>query len=201
VLFDRAVAVSEITVKSHEGLKFHLANDVFNNGRRTIRSPRGEIVLWGGEKTVKTLPSSRVHEIPDQWICVDGRLSFISLTDERFTVRDQFGRTAPWNSIEYELISLAYSAEPESYRAGETVRDTAVVLAAGDSRVAENISRSSRRGATGDTDIRSVVVSVNQRNWLITANLGEQRVSARLKAGGRDMEMTLEPMSAEVKAL
>lgn len=201
VLFDRAVAVSEITVNSHEGLKFHLANDVFNDGRRVVRSPRGEMVLWGGNNTGKTPPASRVREIPERWICVDGKLSFISLTDDVFTIKDQFGRTAPWNSIEYELISLPHSTEPETYRAGEAVRDTAVVLAAGDSRVAENISRSSRRVATGDTDIRSVVVSVNQRNWLITVNLGEKRVSARLKVGGRDMEMTLEPMSAEVKAL
>ena len=188
LLIDRAVAVSDITVRSHEGLKFYLANDVFNDGLRRVRSPAGEIVLWGGEKTMRTPSGGKAHALDVPWLSVDEKLSFVRLSpDAPFTLRDIRGRTASYNSIEYEMISLPYAPEPRKYKAGETVRDSAIILAAGGRRLADDLSRHSRILALDDPDSRPLLISSDgKKAW-------------RVRVDFRDLRAIIEPQIPRTK--
>jgi len=201
LIFDRGIAASDIMVNSHEGLCLYLANDIFNSGRRTVRTPRGEITLWGGENTARTPADAGVHTLDVPWLSIDGKLSLVALTSGwPFTVRDIRGRAAPWNSIEYELIALPYVTEPREFAAGETVRDIVLILAAGDDRFAANLHRNSRLVPTGSANVRCAVVSIDgERARLVAVNFGDEPAVVRTEIAGRSVSLDIEATSAVVR--
>lgn len=197
VLFDRAVAASDITVRSQEGLRFHLANDIFNSGRREVRGADCEFTLWGGDNTMKTPPDS-VRTLDSPWLNVDGKLSFVALTsNSSFAARDNRGRGAPWGSLEYELIDLPYVTKPHEFRADGLVRYSVVLLAACDARRAADWSMNSRLVPSGRPGVQCAVLSPDgTRGWLVAVNLGDRRENVTVEG----MTLDLAPMSAEVRA-
>lgn len=203
LLVDHAVSADNIKVNSQEGLKYYLANDLFNSGVRKVRSPAGEFTLWGGDRTARTPSDKDTYVVNEPWINVDGRLSFVALSSNSpFTVRDLRGRSAPWGSQEYELISLPYVAEPHSFYTDGLVRYSMVVLAAGDSGVAAEISKHSRLISSGSGDVRCAVVSRDgRRKWLVAVNFGSRREAVNTKVDGHTASFDVEPMSAETRRI
>lgn len=203
LLMDHAVAVTNIKVNSQEGLKLYLANDIFNSGVRKVAGSSGEFTLWGGDKTMKTLPEKAVHVVGDPWISVDGKLSFVALTSNSpFTVRDLRGRSAPWGSLEYEMIDLPYITEPHEFHSDGLVRYSVVVLAAGDGHLAGDISRHSKLIPSGSPDVRCAVVSKDGKHrWLVAVNFGDQPASTSAEVGAQTISFDVQPMSAEIRKL
>lgn len=203
VLFDRGVAASNITVTSQEGLKFYLANDIFNGGRRTVSHAGGAFTIWGAENTGKTTPGDATRSLDVPWVCVDGRLSFVSLTSNAaFVVRDLRGRSAPWGSLEYDMIDMPYVIEPHEYHANGLVRYSVILLAACDAREAERISSYSRLVATGSPDVQCALVSADgKRCRLVTVNFGNARADVSIEVAGEQLRFAVEPRSADLRTL
>jgi hypothetical protein len=130
---------------------------------------------------------------------VDGKLSFVALTSNSpFVVRDIRGRSAPWGSLEYELIDLPYVAEPHDFRADGLVRYSVVLLAACDARRAADWSGHSRLVSPGLPNVQCAVVSKDGRNgWLVAVNFGERAEQVRVEVEGETVSLDLPPMSAD----
>ena len=203
LLMDHAVAATSIRVNSQEGLKYYLANDIFNGGVRKVTGPSSGFTLWGGDKTARTPTDKGLHIVNEPWISVDGKLSFVALSSNSpFSVRDLRGRSAPWGSLEYDLIDLPYITEPHDFHANGLVRYTAVVLCAGNARDAARISTRSRLISSGSSDIRCAVLSRDgKRRWLAAINFGEQSGRVNIDIDGRTMTFDVKAMSAEIKRM
>lgn len=202
LIMDHAVAVKDITVTAQEGLKYYLANDIFNGGTREVASPAGKFKLRGAN-TNEPSPDKANHVIGEPWLCMDEKLSFVALTSNSpFTVRDLRGRQAPWNSIEYEMIDLPYITEPRDFYANGLVRYTAVVLCAGNARDAARVSAQSKLISSGSPDVRCAVLSRDgKRKWLVAINFGDQPEQVNIDIDGHTMTFDVKAMSAEIKKL
>jgi len=176
VLFDVALAHADLTVTRNEGLRFHLANDLFNGQRRTLHSAAGELLLVGVEEG-ETEIRNRVIDSP--WLNVDQRLGVIQLHSphQPFTIRDAPQRNAPWNSLLYELIDCPYRDEPTAYRAGETVRDVAFVLLAADAATTQQRAAQCHRLPSDDPLVKRA--EVVGRTETVTVGVDFHAVQAR----------------------
>ena len=194
VLFDHAVAVSNIRVNSQEGLKFRLPNDIWNDGKQEIAGPKGKITLWGSDNTTKAPVDGGTYILSVPWISMDGKLSFIALSSNSpFTARD---------SLEGDFLDLPYITEPHDFHTDGLVRYSVVVLAAGGKRTAGNISKHSKLVSSGNPNVKCALVSPDgKRKWMVSVNLSAIPAAVKIDSDGHIASFDIGPMSADIRCL
>jgi hypothetical protein len=144
----RFVADADITVRSIEGLRLHVANDVFNGAERTWISD-------GGTKTIRfdvdnPHPEEEIITpvaMGRRWINIDNKLGVVQLRDEDapFILRQSNRRNAWWGSIHFDILdSPALESRPRSLRKGDVILHTRFLLVAGDAKQTEAAAASPR---------------------------------------------------------
>lgn len=186
VLFDVALARADLTVTRNEGLRLHLANDLFNGQRRTLFSAAGELTLVGVEEGITEI---RNRVIASPYLNVDHRLGVIQLHSppQPFTVRDVPQRNAPWNSLLYELIDCPYQEGPTAYRAGEIVRDVAFVLLAADAATTQQRAAQCRLLPSADPLVKRAEIA--GRTGTVTVAADFHAVKAQSREHGTQSEV------------
>ena len=106
-------------------------------------------------------------------------------------------------SLLYELLDCPYRTEPVEYRAGQVVRDTTIILVAGDADATRQVMEASRVAATGQEHVRAVrVVGPRGHHYLIIANFADAEQTARLRPPGEPLapllELRLGPLETQV---
>jgi hypothetical protein len=138
-------AACDLTLLHQEGLRFNLANDLFNGGRRRIWFEGGSAALIAGQ----TAPPTLEHN-PSSWLAVDDLLG-IQFVDapgaapEPWTVRTFPQRHAPNRSLYYAVLCRPFRIGPRPVAAGDVVQRTCACFVA-------NVGAPERAGEGGRTD-------------------------------------------------
>jgi hypothetical protein len=126
---DRRVALRDLDVTGAEGLRWHVANDIFNGNRRTF--------TWGGggELLLGVTPgaSRRPIAVPGPWVAVDDKLALVRVAGSgAFGIVDypnrRFGLP---NSLAAEDVVFPHETERRHVRAGAVVHQDALVITDG----------------------------------------------------------------------
>jgi|GEM_PF-762240 len=210
VVMERTTALAPIKVKASRALNLALGNDIFNDSLRRIANQGKEIALTGA-KNLGTVEAAdpkanavavKMMPVQSQWLCVDDRLGIAVLDGgKEFTIRDTFGRNAPWGSLQYDVISTQDRGERE-LKAGQSVIDSSFVLVSGDRNTTARLQRSASVGTIdGQPAVRyAVVTAPSSRRYLIVANLdGVARTVRVPKFPG--MEFQFDGFGAQVREL
>ena len=170
LVLDHAVARADITVRENDGLRLHVANDIFNGNRRTLHDAGGSRAVIG----VRGIKAEILQELDSPWVNVDDLLGVVRLAAaEPFVVRDAGVRNAPCESLSYELISCPFVDEERRYEKGDVVRDTVFVLAAADRRRTKELAhRCSLLYADGP--VRVVLLASERGPILVAACFGDE---------------------------
>jgi hypothetical protein len=228
-VFDLSLAVQALRVNRDEGLQLNLPNDFFNGNRRTLTSDLGETPLTGVEPADEAggrpaeksgpapagagRPAARAGGPPPEprtiatnWLNVDGKLGLVlaygqePFTLRAFTSRDQ-RPSDPFRSLLVDLIDTPYRAEPVEYRARQVVRDTIVLLIAGDVAATRAAFERAVVAPTGLELARAVwLTGASGRTYLVAANFNEREQALTLKAprGGAALDVRLPPLDTLV---
>jgi hypothetical protein len=198
VLFDLALAAQGVTVTRSEGLRLRLPNDTANGNRRMIRSEEDELTVSGmepGQPIVDRLITSR-------WLNVEDRLGIAALySQEPFTLRDFPDREAGTDSRLSEIIDSPYSTQATAYQAGQIVRDTVMLMVAGDAAATERLAGAGSVLPTGSALVRAAVVpGLEGGRYLVAANFGlkETRVNLRPPETAPFADLRLSPLDTLV---
>ncbi len=185
ILFDHAVAARDIMVLSQEGVRLPLNKELL--GLCSVRYPGGSASLARSDMQDRA--------IGEQWLSLGGKLAVVALTsNSAFTVRRP--KDSGW------VVDLPYIREPHSFYTDGLVRYSVVVLAAGDSRTAADISRHSRLISSGSAQVRCAVVSKDGRcKWLVAVNFGGRTETVNADIDGHKASFDVGPMSAEIRKL
>jgi len=179
LLFDRAVARQAVRVTLDEGLRLHVANDLFNENRRVLEGPETHLVVEGySPGKAETLRSMHTP-----WLTVDDILGLVLLSaPQPFVLRDAGERNARYSSLLFEVINCPYRTSTHQYAAGDLVRDTAIALVAGGKNETLAFHQASRLLTTPRTSpVRAVLVKRDQGHLLVVANLSSEPAEASLE--------------------
>jgi hypothetical protein len=204
VLLDLTIAAQPVRVNRDEGLQLSLANDLFNGNRRVITCDDGRLTITGVQPDAK----EEARIAGSRWLNVDGRLgAVLAYGQQPFTLRDFSARdqnpTDGLHSMLYERLDCPYRTEPVEYGPGQVVRDTAIILVAGDTAATKLVSERSRVAATGQELLRAVrVVGPRGHQYLLIANFSDHDQTLRIRPPGEALapllELRLGPLETQV---
>src|SRR5439155_6195998 len=127
ILFDLAVAAQTVTVTRSEGLCLRLPLTETGGSPHNLHSEEGNLPLTLPE----TSPAPADRSIASPWLNVDDELGIAALySQEPFTLR-----TARAAGAAVIVIDDPLTSHPVAYQSGQIVRDTVMLLIAGDTAV------------------------------------------------------------------
>jgi hypothetical protein len=175
VAFDLALAAQEVTVTRNEGLRLRLGGGPVAGTRHTLRSEEGEIAVPAAEPGQPAADRT----IASSWLNVDDHLGLVSLySQEPFTLKSGGAGL-------FGVIDNPFSAQPVPYRAGQIVRDTVLLLVAGDSATTTRLARAGAVLPTGNELVRAVVVPTpGGGRYLVATNFGPKETVVTLRPPG-----------------
>jgi hypothetical protein len=114
VVYDDSVtALTNVTVRSEQGLPIDIENDSLNGGTRVVSDEDGKIEFnWQKPQRPVVLPGS--------WANVDGRLGVIML-DGSGMAYAQASRYSPGISVRTDILYGSYSKDVHRFKAGDEV--------------------------------------------------------------------------------
>jgi len=133
----RFVAESAITVRSREGLRLHVANDVFNGYRRTWRHQAAPFVeLFAPPPVSPARETLNEVRLDGPCVSVDGRLGIADLDGNGgFALRISDRSNGPWGSIHYSVLDCPpLDQRAATANAGEVILSGRFAAVAGDIR-------------------------------------------------------------------
>jgi hypothetical protein len=204
VLIDLTHAARDVRVTHDEGLQLAIVNDVIDGNRRTLRSDDGAVEVTGVRPDAK----EEAAPVGARWVNVDGRLgAVLAYGQQPFTLRDFSAReqlaSDRFHSLLHERLVTPYRTEPTPYRAGQVVRDTTILLVAGDVAATRLVAERSRVAATGQELLRALrVVGARGHQYLIVANFADHEQTVRLRPPGEALapllDLRLGPLETQV---
>lgn len=183
LLFDLSLAVQGVRVTRNEGLQLALANDLFNENERTIATELGEMIVRGVEPGAPV----RNRRLDSSWVNVDGRLGVVlAYGQEPFTLRDFSARgqrpTDPFRSLLVEVLCTPLRLQPAEYQARQVIRDTVILLVAGDAAATRAAADRVAVIPTGEETARAAwITGATGQNYLVAVNWGEREAILSLK--------------------
>jgi hypothetical protein len=207
-VFDLSLAAQAVRVNRNEGLLFQLPNDLSNGNRRTLTSELGETAVTGVEPADASKPARPPdpRAIASNWVNVDGKLGLVlaygqePFTLRAFTARDQ-RPTDPFRSLLVDLIDTPYQPQPTEYKPRQVVRDTIVLLVAGDVAATRAAFERAAVAPTGQELARAVwLTGASGRTYLVAANFNDREQSLTLKPphGGAALDVRIPPLDTLV---
>ncbi len=142
------VADADITVSAIEGLRWHVVNDIFNDGKRHW--------YWdGGEKTVEfnlngPYPEKENHAITEfrsRWINLDNKLGIVQLDAKQsdFALRQSNRRNAPFDSLHYDVLAYPPRRAGElQFKKGDVILHNRFLIVVGDRKRTEALAKSNK---------------------------------------------------------
>jgi hypothetical protein len=202
VLLDLALAAQEARVTRNEGLQLALGNDVAGGNSWVVTGEMEPLTIRGVEP--ETAAVNRTLET--RWLNIAGALGVALLYgQEPFTLRDFSARdqrpTDAFRSHHAELLCTPFQVTPVDYRARQVVRDTAILLVAGDAEATRRALERASIAPTGEELARAVWVTGNSgQNYLVGANFGERELALSLRPprGDAPVSVRLPPLDTLV---
>jgi hypothetical protein len=187
VAFDLTVAAQEVTVVRSEGLRLRLRADPLGKPR-TVQSEEGALALPLDQPG----PVAPDRAVTSPWLNVEDRLGLIALySQEPFTVRGRPtaggppGGAGEWESGVVAVIDTPFTMQPAAVRPGQIVRDTVLLLVAGDTATTTRLARSGAVLPTGRELVRAAVVpTATGSRYLVAANFGLKETTVTLRPPG-----------------
>jgi hypothetical protein len=183
VLLDLALAAQEVRVTRNEGLQLALANDLAGGNAWTVTGEMEPLLIRG----VEPQTPSRNRTLETRWLNIAGALGVaLVYGQEPFTLRDFSAReqrpTDAYRSLHTELLCTPFQVTPVEYRARQVVRDTAILLVAGDGAATRRARERAAVAPTGEELARAVwITGSSGKAYLVAANFGEKELSMTLK--------------------
>lgn len=168
LIINYAMANRNIVVIEEEGLKFSIANDIFNNNFRTIYHEYGSLIVKGVGETTKRI------DLASRWLNVDNKLGILRVYGPSvFTLRTFTERNAPFHSMLYDLIDCPFIQADRMFRKEEVIQDTCFLfLASIDCKKFQSISTKNFFSYSQNltSPIRIIVVRGQDNHWYAVAS-------------------------------
>jgi hypothetical protein len=204
ILLDLGLAVQEARVTRNEGLQLALGNDLGGGNEWRIMGEMEPFTVRG----VETEKAARDRTLETRWLNVAGALGVaLVYGQEPFTLRDFTARdqrpTDAFRSLQTELLCTPFQKAPLEYRARQVLRDTAILLVAGDAAATRSAWERAAVVPTGEELARAVwITGSTGRSYLVGANFGEKELTLQLRPprGGPALSVRLPPLDTLVTA-
>ncbi|HTV41026.1 MAG TPA: hypothetical protein VMF08_10645 [Candidatus Sulfotelmatobacter sp.] len=143
---DRVIALTNVTVRSEQGMPIGIENDSLTGGTRTLSDQDGQTVFdW--QKPQKTLA------IPGLWANVDGRLGIIAISGSGMTYAQAAGYSRGI-SVYTDILYGSCSTHARQFKAGDEVsRRVAVFLVEATPGETSDLAKSCRMEMTRDGQV------------------------------------------------
>jgi hypothetical protein len=206
VAFDLTVAAQDVTVIRSEGLCLRVRADPAGKPR-SLRSEEGVLTLPIDQPG----PVAPDRAIASPWLNVGDRLGIIALySQEPFTIRGRpaagggEGGGGEWESELAGIIDSPLVSQPAAVRTGQIVRDTVLLLLAGDTATTTRLAGSGAVLPTGRELVRAAVVPApGGRRYLVAVNFGLKETTVTLRPPGAAplTDLRLSPLDTLVLSL
>lgn len=208
VAFDLTVAAQAVTVTRSEGLRLRLPDDLLAGGRHSLKSEEAPMTL--------ALPDpgqpAADRSIASPWLNLDDHMGAATLySQEPFTLRSVAPRAAERPTGGESAVGAAageidnpFSTQPVSYQPGQIVRDTVLLLVAGDAATTARLQHAGAVLPTGSELVRAAVVpALDGSRYLVAANFGLKETSVTLRPPGAEPlpNLRLPPLDTLVREL
>lgn len=202
VLLDLAVAVQEARVTRNEGLQLALGNDLASGNTWPLVGEMEPLAIRGEEPEGAAVDRT----LETRWLTVAGALGVaLVYGQEPFTLRDFSAPdqrpTDAYRSRHTELLCTPFQKAPVDHRARQVVRDTAILLVAGDAAATRAAWERAAIAPTGDELARAVWITGSSGNrYVVAANFSEKELALQLRPprGGSGITARVPPLDTLV---